>query len=721
MKRGLLLLVLATFALGIERAHAQTAQQETLGARDLVIDGPTAPRTTTPAAVPRGYALVVGISQYENIPAEKQLKYAESDARRLFRILVSQAGGAFPAENVHLLVGADATLTNIRRELEVWLPAVARPGDRVVVFFAGHGFVSKGRGYLAPVDVDLTRLESTAYSMTDLGRVMATRINAGWKVLLADACHSGKINAETTSERLDQQFSELPASFLTLTATTERESSFEDADLETGAGLFSYFVERALKGDADNDPCDGRVTADELIEYTRANVRDRAKSRGAFQTPTAHGDYDPEMLLGTNLSCVARGDAAPLLGNAIVEVNMDDVDVFIDDAFIGKVSRNKPLVVPRLLSGIHTFKALRAGYEPALQKSLIAPGQDTTVTLNLRYPLKSKPSARILNEQGERLLFTQRRSMDPLNIVPVTRAQSQEDIRSAIGLFEQALADDPSFAKAAYNLGQARHLAAEIDRSLEAYRISLALEPNCVEARVAYAGVLLESGDPDEAIRELLEALRLDPRSSEGYEKLARAYWAKSAWPSVISAAERSLAFNESMAMAHLWHADALRMVAAGMTPGMPRNEAYQRAQAGYESFLRLTNFSSSVGERLAFHFIGSGAGSRRHADREDAYRNLRSSGYLGLCLTEQKVGKLLRARSYCEQALRYRNDDAMTYFLLGNIDRDLFNAYQRCDYLTSAARHYRAMLAINDAIAEAGHARHYLDQIRGIAREAHC
>src|SRR6185436_8215735 len=102
-----------------------------------------------------------------------------------------------------------------------------------------------------PYDVEPGRLTATGYSMTTMGDVMARRVKARWKVLLADACHSAKINAETTSEALDQQFSSLPQNFLTLTATTEREASHEDEALSTGFGLFTYFLTQALVGTAD--------------------------------------------------------------------------------------------------------------------------------------------------------------------------------------------------------------------------------------------------------------------------------------------------------------------------------------------------------------------------------------------------------------------------------------------------------------------------------------
>ena len=128
--------------------------------------------------MPRGYALIVGIAQYQNLDASKQLQFPESDAEAMYRVLISHEGGAFPAENVHFLKGSQATLANIRHELEDWLPSVAQPADRVVVYFAGHGFVQNGKGYLAPWDVDPERLDATAYPMSALGDVLANKVKA---------------------------------------------------------------------------------------------------------------------------------------------------------------------------------------------------------------------------------------------------------------------------------------------------------------------------------------------------------------------------------------------------------------------------------------------------------------------------------------------------------------------------------------------------------------
>ena len=702
-------------------ASQDPATQDRPRARDLVLEtGDATP--SSPVAVPRGYALVIGVGEYRDLDESRQLLFAESDAEAMYRVLISQEGGAFPPENVRLLTGPAATLASIREAVENWLPAVATPSDRVVVYYAGHGFVENGRGYLAPWDVDPDRLEETAYAMATLGDVMSNRVQAHWKVLLTDACHSGKINAETTNEALDLQFSSLPRNFLTLTATREREQSYEDSSLSTGFGFFTYFLTQAWRGHADNDPCDGRITADEVIEYVRANVRRYARDRSVSQTPTARGDYDPAMLLGVGTSCLGRVDpeTPSLLGTAVVEANLDDVDLYIDGVFVGRLNSDQPLVVPRLSSGIHEFMGVRSGYEPDTKEIMIAPGQEVAVTLRIRYVRRVTPRARELVTRGEQLLFSRRSSVNPLNALPVGRSQSREDLENARDLFEAALSEDPDYGKAAYNLGQVQQLLGAPRDSVDAYRTALRIDPSDVPARVQLAAVLLESGDPDSAIRELTEAERLEP-NDELYAMLARAYWDKGVWEQAAEWAAEAIALNPSNAQAHLWQADAQRQMAAALGRRVGQLALYRDAGENYRTFLRLTNFESSLGERLAFHFIGFGIGRRRHADREDAYQSLRTAGYLGLCITEHRTYNPLRAREYCRRALKYNEDNAIAYFLLGNISRDLFNVYKTCDHLTAAARNYARMIEINEYLAESDNARNYLEQIGRIAPRLGC
>ena len=161
--------------------------------------------------------------------------------------------------------------------------------------------------------------------------------------------------------------------------------------------------------------------------------------------------------------------------------------------------------------------------------------------------------------------------------------------------------------------------------------------------------------------------------------------------------------------------------MAAASTDKTVQISLYADARTGYRTFLDLTNFSTGLGSKLAFHFIGLGVGSRRHADRQGAYDSLRSAGFLGLCLSEQKVGNPLKARDYCKRALMHAPNDPIAYFLLGNVNRDLFNAHQACGYLKDARSSYAKMLEINPHLDESQNARNYVGQIDGLLPQAKC
>src|SRR5271157_3755509 len=137
----------------------------------------TLPPGQVTVKIPRSYALVVGISKYKNLPAEAQLEFPDRDAESVYTVLISSEGGQFPAENVHKLINENATAANIKKELETWLPSVTKDDDRVVIYFAGHGFVSGGRAYLAPYDIDLKNIPGTSFPMDELGTDIGGKIN----------------------------------------------------------------------------------------------------------------------------------------------------------------------------------------------------------------------------------------------------------------------------------------------------------------------------------------------------------------------------------------------------------------------------------------------------------------------------------------------------------------------------------------------------------------
>src|SRR5579872_2482815 len=314
-------LILVSTALVQSNAQSKSGQQSK--SRDLKYeeDRPAAAPTT----IPRGYALIVGVAGYKNLPANAQLDYSERDADAIYSVLISPEGGNFRAENVHRLTGAKATLANLKLELESWLPSVAKEDDRVIIYFAGHGFIQGGRAYLAPYDLDPKNISGTGYPMDTLGSVVGSKIKAKWKVLVTDSCHSGAITPDADAVQYNKSLLDLSRSMFSLTASRDRERSFESKDWGGGHGIFTYYVVKGLEGEADEDG-DGVVTADELADYTRRNVREATKG---MQNPTSdRGSFDPKMGLSYLPAGLRTGSAPPPKdGTLVFEANMDGVEV----------------------------------------------------------------------------------------------------------------------------------------------------------------------------------------------------------------------------------------------------------------------------------------------------------------------------------------------------------------------------------------------------------
>ena len=108
------------------------------------------------------YVLAVGINDYP----EKRLKLdcAAPDAQALRQAFVTNSSKLFRVVEVKLLLNGEATRANMLEGLQ-WLAGKARPGDVVVVFYAGHGDCKiEDQFYLVPVDANLRNLSATGIS-----------------------------------------------------------------------------------------------------------------------------------------------------------------------------------------------------------------------------------------------------------------------------------------------------------------------------------------------------------------------------------------------------------------------------------------------------------------------------------------------------------------------------------------------------------------------------
>jgi formylglycine-generating enzyme required for sulfatase activity len=226
----------------------------------------------------RKYALLIGVRQYP--PDQlKDLRFSENDVTALADllkgagfnrvVLMTQAVGA--KETRYL-----PTAENIRIVLKGLLE-VRRPGDTVLVAFAGHGLQFKGseEPLFCPADVNLIRRE-TLISLKEV-YAQLEKCQASVKLLLVDACRNdpqSDISRDAGEVKLESvtrpQRPRPPQGVAALFSCSAGERAFESDKLQHG--VFFRCVLQGWKGKAADRK--GVVSIQALQSYVSRTVPD---------------------------------------------------------------------------------------------------------------------------------------------------------------------------------------------------------------------------------------------------------------------------------------------------------------------------------------------------------------------------------------------------------------------------------------------------------------
>lgn len=260
----------------------------------------------------RSHAVVIGIDEYQRVP---KLGGAVRDAEVVAASL--EARGF----EVTTLLDEQATRTNIAAELGDRLYARVGPEDRVLVFFAGHGYSTGDgnhrMGYLLPVEADRSAVRATGLSMSELQSWLAG-YPSKHVLFVADACYSGLALA-TRSTGMDASTKDYLRDVTTrrvrFTLVAGRDDQEAHEDTHSGHGVFTRFFLEGLDGAADANR-DGLVTSDELAVFVKPQVSTYVSQNfQSSQTPQSARSGMGEFVFfsgvtaGTTSSEAARADS----------------------------------------------------------------------------------------------------------------------------------------------------------------------------------------------------------------------------------------------------------------------------------------------------------------------------------------------------------------------------------------------------------------------------
>jgi hypothetical protein len=229
------------------------------------------------------WAVIIGVASYSHMPA---LRYTDDDAYRMYAFLKSPEGGALDDEHIRILVDEEATRDNIVKTMEDLFGRAGR-NDLVMLYFSGHGL----KGAFLPIDFDGYNQKLLHEEISEVLR----KSPAKYKLCIADACHSGSLLAmrggelPNTLENYYRSLARSDSGAALIMSSKSEETSLESSGLRQG--VFSHFLIRGLKGEADADN-DKVVTIQELFDFVYVNVRAYTGNR---QSPVIKGVYDKNM------------------------------------------------------------------------------------------------------------------------------------------------------------------------------------------------------------------------------------------------------------------------------------------------------------------------------------------------------------------------------------------------------------------------------------------
>jgi hypothetical protein len=228
-----------------------------------------------PAATPgfhraKHFLVSIGLSSYRE-PAIPARKFAGLDAEMIATYF--QSLGGLPAANVRLLQDWKALRPDIEEAVLDWLPAKVTEDSLVVVYFAGQAILSPGGDiFLIPYDGNLGS-RARLYPMKDLEGALSRLKTKSVLFIFDGAVLKGGTSGP--SKQAPSMWGTDGGSVVRLVATTGFGKNLESDKMRHG--LFTYYVLRALRGDADANR-NGEVTVGELTGYVSEKVPAAAKT-----------------------------------------------------------------------------------------------------------------------------------------------------------------------------------------------------------------------------------------------------------------------------------------------------------------------------------------------------------------------------------------------------------------------------------------------------------
>ncbi|MGQ0666836.1 MAG: hypothetical protein ACT4O4_07365 [Nitrospiraceae bacterium] len=220
---------------------------------------------------PHTYLVSIGVGTHRDLQIQPR-KYAAVDAKMVagyFRSL-----GGVPSSNIRLLQDRKAFRYEIDEALLDWLPSRAGKDAVVIVYFSGQAMVDPTGEILLVSYGGGQTVPALLYPLKDIEAALS-RLKTKQVILLFDV-RASKLQSDAGTKPVAPNWTPGGAHTIGLIGGEGFVKGLEDD--KHHHGLFTYYLLRGLRGDADTNR-DRAVTLGELAWYVRQKVAWAAKSQ----------------------------------------------------------------------------------------------------------------------------------------------------------------------------------------------------------------------------------------------------------------------------------------------------------------------------------------------------------------------------------------------------------------------------------------------------------
>lgn len=245
--------------------------------------------------------MIVAIQEYNEPKDFKTVDYAEKDALDFKNAMLNLG---YDESNFTVLINHKASKTAIDEKFNK-ITSLATKNDRIIFYFAGHGFYINEENVLAPADAIKTSLKNTCIPI-DLLLGYLKKSSSKKNILFFDCCHSG-FQAGKSDREVDDSFEadELEYKYrdeeycVGFASCKSDEKSYSDVNLKNG--IWTHFLIKALSAETgSNIYQDGILFSDKLQNYicdeTKSYVKLNTISKND-QTPIRFGSETGKFII----------------------------------------------------------------------------------------------------------------------------------------------------------------------------------------------------------------------------------------------------------------------------------------------------------------------------------------------------------------------------------------------------------------------------------------